>query len=174
LPPPVVAQVPKLPPKRVASVEVHPLQPPVVASPPKVAAAAPAVRPATPPPQPVSVPPPPLPQVQARVTPPAVKPACERTPFHFKASQSEPVTTPERIAGNSVCVHDYVANDGTLTRASIQDEPSNGTLTQLGKVKFRYVPHPGFRGSDSYTIEVCGEMNGRSGCSALTYEVTIE
>jgi hypothetical protein len=181
LPAPKVPQVPKPLPKQVARADVAPLPAPVVAPPPKVAAAPPAVRPTPPPPPPpVSAgppppPPPPLPQVQARVTPPSVKPFCEKEHIVFHNEENRTYNPTARSGGGGVCNWSFTASgSAVLTSASIEEQPSNGNLTQTGDYSFRYVPYPGFRGSDHYAIEVCGDSANGSGCTHFYYEHTVE
>jgi hypothetical protein len=61
-----------------------------------------------------------------------------------------------------------------FTSASIAAGPGHGTLTQTADYEFKYDPVPGFKGSDRYTIQICGESNSGAGCSALTYIVDVE
>jgi hypothetical protein len=79
------------------------------------------------------------------------------------------------IIGGGTCTHNLTASGSLqLTEASIAAHPSNGTLTQTGTLNFKYQPEAGFKGSDEYSIEVCGHDRSGSGCSTLTYEVTVE
>ena len=74
-----------------------------------------------------------------------------------------------------MCNWSFTASgSAVLTSASIEEQPSNGNLTQTGGYSFRYVPYPGFRGSDHYAIEVCGDSANGSGCTHFNYEHTVE
>jgi len=155
--------------------------PPVAAVPPPKPAQP---QPAPPPPptpakqspsEPPPPPPPPLPQREARVEPPPVQPACNKSHVQFDVTQSEAATVEETIVGGASCEDSFVGRGSTqLTGASISSSPSNGTLQQISDLKFRYQPHKGFRGSDGYAVQVCGEGNNGSGCSTITYEVNVE
>jgi hypothetical protein len=105
-----------------------------------------------------------------------VKPECRKGNVNFHFEESEAVSVPVTIIGGAKCTNVYKANNSTvhLTEASISAEPSNGTLTQTGDFAFEYRPEPGFKGSDEYAIEVCGEGRRASGCSILTYEITLQ
>ena len=92
----------------------------------------------------------------------------------FRPDENEPVTIHRTIVGGARCVHQYVERGSTFTSASIASGPSHGTLDQTGNYEFTYKPPPGFKGSDEYAIEICGESDSGSGCSTLTYQVTVE
>ena len=46
-------------------------------------------------------------------------------------------------------------------------------LAKTGATKFLYLPFTGYKGHDSYAIKVCAIVQGRSGCSSLTYVVDV-
>jgi hypothetical protein len=160
-----------------------PPQPVAPTSQQKHAAATPPPQPL--PPQPVAPPPNraqpapqpnnPPPNRQATAPPaPAVKPECKHAPIKFYTTRNEPVTSQVTSIGGGACTHTYTAAaNNHLTGSSIVSEPDNGTLTKTGAHSFKYQPAPGFKGSDEYQIEVCGQSQTRSGCSLLTYEVTV-
>ena len=160
--------------------------PPMVAAPPQVKpppaepAKPPLSQPAAPqvkslPPQPPPPPPPPLPQRVARVEPPPVQPSCNKEPMQFHVDQNETISGPVTIVGGAACHHAYWPEGTTqFSGASISEQPSNGVLTQTGDYEFEYRPHKGFRGSDEYAVEICGQNDNGSGCSTITYEVTVQ
>ena len=87
------------------------------------------------------------------------------------------VTITETIVGGAACNHSYMPLPGSsmqLTGASIVNQPSHGSLVQSGGLKFTYRPENGFTGSDRYSINVCGNGSHGSGCSHLTYQITVE
>jgi hypothetical protein len=49
----------------------------------------------------------------------------------------------------------------------------SGVLAKTGATKFLYLPFTGYKGRDSYAIKVCAIVQGRSGCSSLTYVVDV-
>jgi hypothetical protein len=111
----------------------------------------------------------------ATVAPPPVQPDCQKDHITFYTDQNDKITTKETSVGGGACVHTFVAKgNATLTGASIADQPSNGTLSQLDAFKFKYQPNNGFTGSDQYTIEVCGDGPNGAGCSQLTWQATVE
>ena len=61
-----------------------------------------------------------------------------------------------------------------FTAASFLAPPPHGILAKTGPTQFRYQPFAGYRGSDSYAIRLCAVVNGRRGCSSLTYWVEVE
>ena len=58
-----------------------------------------------------------------------------------------------------------------FTSASFLKGPPHGVLAKTGATKFLYLPFTGYKGQDSYAIKVCAIVQGRSGCSSLTYVV---
>jgi hypothetical protein len=154
--------------------------PPQVKPPPAEPAKPPPSQPAAPqvkslPPEPPPPPPPPLPQRVARVEPPPVQPSCNKEPMQFHVDQNETISGPVTIVGGAACHHAYWSEGTTqFSGASISEQPSNGVLTQTGDYEFEYRPHKGFRGSDEYAVEICGQNDNGSGCSTITYEVTVQ
>jgi hypothetical protein len=158
LPPPTVAANPKpLPPPKVAPTP-KPLPPPEVA----------AIPPPAPPPQHQANLPPPPPE-------PVVQPACHKGQAVFHTDRSDSITVPETSIGGGECVNSFVAQSpASFTSASIAGNPSNGKLDQTGHYEFKYQPRAGFKGADKYTIQICGKGPTGSGCSRLTYQVSVE
>jgi hypothetical protein len=152
-------------------------------TPPNGAASNPA--PVTPPPKGAALPPAPPPappQKQASLTsvpppapPPTVRPACEKKPVPYVPDQNDSATISETSIGGSACHHNYTQSGSLrLTGSSIVAQPSHGKLVQTGRLDFDYQPAPGYKGSDRYVIKVCGTSDHRSGCSTLTYPVTVQ
>lgn len=55
--------------------------------------------------------------------------------------------------------------------------PKHGHLGphgDYGTISFRYNVKPGFKGSDFFAIQVCGESRGRKGCARIEYSVTVK
>jgi hypothetical protein len=46
-------------------------------------------------------------------------------------------------------------------------------LVKTGATKFLYLPFRDYRGHDSYAIKICAIVQGRGGCSSLTYVVDV-
>ena len=61
-----------------------------------------------------------------------------------------------------------------MTSGAIVSRPGNGTLSEVGALQFKYTRKAGFKGADRYTLRVCGRGPGGSGCSTLTYNMTVE
>jgi hypothetical protein len=60
-----------------------------------------------------------------------------------------------------------------FTSASFLKAPPHGVLAKTGPTKFLYLPFTGYQGNDSYAIKICAIVQGRSGCSSLTYVVDV-
>jgi hypothetical protein len=173
LPPVAATPAPKPAPPQPAPPQAKPSPgepaPPPKPTPPQSAAPQAKSSPAEPPP------PPPLPQRVAKVEPPPVQPSCNKDTVHFHVDQNESVTAEVNVVGGAACPLRYWTEGTTqFTGASISEQPSNGVLRQTGDYEFEYRPHKGFKGSDEYAVEICGESNNGSGCATITYEVTVQ
>jgi hypothetical protein len=105
---------------------------------------------------------------------PAAAADCRVNPFRFFPAQNDSVTTTAVLTGGGSCIHRFRAG-GRLqfTSASIASPPVHGTLEQR-PLRFRYKPKPGFKGSDQYSLKVCGEGTAGAGCSTITYRISVQ
>jgi hypothetical protein len=106
-------------------------------------------------------------------TPPPEKPECRKQAKAFHVIRSQPATIPVTITGGASCAHSYVQDNVQFTRGSITAHPRHGKFSQTGSFAFLYQPEPGFKGADHYAVRICGRSRNGSGCSVLTYQVTI-
>jgi hypothetical protein len=137
--------------------------------------------PPPPPAHPAGPPPPPapaLPQQTARVEPPPpprIPPSCNKVPVQFHVDTNDQLTSDVTVVGRATCRHSYWSEGTTqFSGASISEQPSNGELNQTGDYEFEYKPNKGFKGSDEYAVEICGENDNGSGCATITYQVTVQ
>jgi hypothetical protein len=99
---------------------------------------------------------------------------CRTIGFRFFVAQSDAVSTTGISTGGSACTHRFRSFGTTqFTSGSIVSRPSNGTLSEIGALQFRYVPKAGYNGTDRYTVRVCGRGGAGSGCSTITYNLTV-
>ena len=100
---------------------------------------------------------------------------CRIIAFRFFPPHNDSVSTTGVSTGGSACTT-RLRSIATLqmTSSSIVSRPSNGTLSQTGAMGFRYAPRAGFKGVDRYAIKVCGRGGGGSGCSTLSYNITVQ
>jgi len=106
---------------------------------------------------------------------PAAMAGCRTMAFISYPTQNDSVSTNSTLTSASACVHRFRSlNTLQYTSGSIATRPSHGTLTQTGMVEFRYTPKRGFKGADRYSVRVCGRGNSGSGCSTVTYNMTVE
>jgi hypothetical protein len=98
---------------------------------------------------------------------------CQLSPVVFRPPHNDSVSTTAFITGGGRCVHRYRSFSMLqYTSASIVSRPAHGTLEQR-PLRFRYTPQPGFKGTDRYSVKVCGTATAGSGCSTITYNVTV-
>lgn len=60
----------------------------------------------------------------------------------------------------------------TFTKVEIVRAPRNGS-SSAHSFGFKYKPKSGFAGTDSVVVRVCANKDGKSGCSTLSYQFTI-
>lgn len=103
----------------------------------------------------------------------AASAACQVQPFRFFPAQNDSVST-AAVTDNGVCMARFVAG-GMLsyTNAEIISKPANGTVTKTGSFAFQYAAKKGYKGSDAFTIKLCGQGNAGAGCSKITYNMTV-
>jgi hypothetical protein len=71
-------------------------------------------------------------------------------------------------------LHFITAGKIRFRRAKIVTAPQNGNLRKIAHLEFRYRPKPGFKGTDTFALQLCGRTPKGSGCSILNYEATVE
>lgn len=93
----------------------------------------------------------------------------------FRLAQNESLSTTGVLSHGRSCMMNFRSySTAQLTSGSIVSRPSNGTLTQVGALLFRYAPKSGFKGVDQYALRVCGNGSGGPGCATITYNLTVE
>jgi hypothetical protein len=60
-----------------------------------------------------------------------------------------------------------------FTGTSFLTPPPHGVLAKTGKTSFVYIPFKDYKGPDSYAIKICAIVQGRKGCSSLSYVVDV-
>lgn len=58
-------------------------------------------------------------------------------------------------------------------RLLITEEPKHGAIDLAPGGRFFYTSKEGYKGADSFKIEVCGSFNGKKGCAKMNYAVTV-
>jgi hypothetical protein len=58
--------------------------------------------------------------------------------------------------------------------AKIVAKPQNGVLRKIAHLEFRYKPRPGFKGTDTFALRVCGRTEKGRGCSTLNYDAVVD
>jgi hypothetical protein len=105
---------------------------------------------------------------------PAAAADCRVNPYRFFPAQNDSVATTAVLTGGGSCIHRFLsASMLQFTSASVASRPANGTLEQR-PLRFRYRPKPGFKGSDQYSVKVCGTSTAGSGCSTISYGVSVQ
>ena len=100
---------------------------------------------------------------------------CRIMSFIFHLSQNDSVSTTGVSTRGSACVTRLRSGATSVFRsAAVTASPAKGTLTEFGTMRFRYKPSAGLKGTDRYSIRVCGSDRAGSGCSTITHVITLE
>ena len=100
---------------------------------------------------------------------------CRTIGFRFYVTQNDSVSTTGVSTGGSACTMYFRSlNTVRYTSRAIASPPAHGSLSEVGAFRFRYRPSAGFKGVDRYAIRICGSGLSGSGCSTLTYNITVQ
>jgi hypothetical protein len=90
----------------------------------------------------------------------------------FHPNQKDVLNLSGVMSAGSTCIHRvHARNTYRFASASVVAAPHNGTLSPIEAFSFRYQPRAGFRGSDEYSVRVCGMRQGA--CSMLMYRMMV-
>jgi hypothetical protein len=99
---------------------------------------------------------------------------CHFSPFSFFPDRNDQVQIQVTTESGQSCTMAFREGPGyKFTGASFLKAPPHGVLAKTGETKFLYLSFTGYKGEDSYAINICAIVRGRSGCSSLTYVVDI-
>ena len=100
--------------------------------------------------------------------------ACQFSPFSFFPDRNDQVQIQVTTESGQSCTMAFKQGPGyKFTSASFLKPPPHGVLAKTGATKFLYLPFKDYRGLDSYAIRICAIVQGRGGCSSLTYVVDV-
>jgi hypothetical protein len=100
--------------------------------------------------------------------------ACQFSPFSFFPDRNDRVQIEVTTEAGQSCAMAFKEGPGfKFTSASFLTPPPHGVLAKTGETAFLYLPFDGYKGPDSYAIKICAIVQGRSGCSSLTYVVDV-
>jgi len=100
--------------------------------------------------------------------------ACHFSPYSFFPDRNDQVHIEVTTESGQSCAMAFKEGPGyNFTSASFLKAPPHGVLAKTGATKFLYLPLTGYKGHDSNEIKICAIVNGRSGCSSLTYIVDV-
>lgn len=96
--------------------------------------------------------------------------ACYFSPYSFFPDRNDQVRIQVTTDSGQSSAMAFKEGPGyKFTSASFLKPPPHRVLAKTGATKFVYLPLTGYKGHDSYAIKVCAIVQGRSGCSSLTY-----
>ena len=99
---------------------------------------------------------------------------CRTIASRFHPEQNDSVSTTGVSTGGAACTHAFWSNGALrITSHTIAQLPAHGRL-EIGPLRARYTPARGFKGVDHYAIRMCGSGPAGSGCSTITYNITVE
>ncbi len=99
---------------------------------------------------------------------------CNFGPFSFFPDRNDAVDIPVVADTGSFCAMKFKEGPGyKFTSASFGTAPPHGVLAKTGPASFLYRSFDGYHGADSYSIRMCADVRGKSGCSTLIYHVEV-
>ena len=78
-----------------------------------------------------------------------------------------------QVASNQSCVHSLRFGNVVLQRVTLTTPPKSGNVQLVGP-RFRYTANSGFRGDDSFSIEVRGIAGKVAGSSTIRVAVSVK
>ncbi|MGL4812927.1 MAG: hypothetical protein ACRCXM_14230 [Beijerinckiaceae bacterium] len=106
--------------------------------------------------------------------------ACRIMPFEFSPLQNDTRTvlvfcdaSGGRLSLNAG-LNWITAGNAEFTGAKVLRHPARGKLRDADGFSYFYTPNRGYAGKDSYSISVCAKDAGKSGCSTLNFDVTVQ
>lgn len=63
---------------------------------------------------------------------------------------------------------------GVMKSSSISQKPAHGTLKKLNISTYQYTAKAGYKGTDTFAVEVTGKSPTASGTSVITMNVTVQ
>jgi hypothetical protein len=99
---------------------------------------------------------------------------CHFSPYTFFPDRNDHVSIAVTADAGSSCGMAFREGPGyKFTSADFAKAPPHGILSQTGPTAFVYRAFDNYRGLDSYAIKICAVVDGKSGCSVLTYNVQL-
>jgi hypothetical protein len=100
--------------------------------------------------------------------------ACQFSPYSFFPDRNDQVQIQVTTESGQSCAMAFKEGPGyKFTSASFLKPPPHGVLAKTGATEFLYLPFKGYKGQDNYAIKICAIVQGRGGCSSLTYVVDV-
>jgi len=101
--------------------------------------------------------------------------ACQFSPYSFFPDRNDHVQIKVTTQTGQSCAMAFKEGPGYhFTSASFLTSPPHGVLAKTDKTNFLYIPFKDYKGPDSYAIKICATVQGRKGCSSLTYVVDVQ
>jgi hypothetical protein len=99
---------------------------------------------------------------------------CSIPRFNFRITSQGPWPAHMTVQAGSSCGSRRWTFGGILKRLYLASAPRHGKVVLSFPGGYRYVPSPGYLGDDSFTLKICGVMNGGfEGCADLLFSVTV-
>jgi hypothetical protein len=77
------------------------------------------------------------------------------------------------IASGGSCMFS-VNISGEISNSSVAQNPAHGALQQLNLSSFVYISEAGYRGRDTFSVQVTGKSQTSSGTSVFTINATLQ
>jgi tetratricopeptide (TPR) repeat protein len=100
---------------------------------------------------------------------------CRYDPFDFFPDRNRGANVALAVENTGFCRHHFEEGPGyRFTSVKADLAPAHGKLERQGDAAFVYTPAPGFTGKDAYGFKICATKAGKSGCSSLRFDATVD
>ncbi len=94
--------------------------------------------------------------------------------FNFRLDSSGPWPAFMQADSGKPCRSGYRSRGNVFfERLNTKQEPANGRIELIEGGRFRYISKAGFKGPDSFVLEICGKSRDRPGCTDIKYTVNV-
>jgi len=99
---------------------------------------------------------------------------CRIRRFNFRITSQGPWPAHMTVQSGKSCGSRRWTFGGIFKQLYLASAPRHGKVVLSFPGGYRYVPSPGYLGDDTFTLKICGVLNGGfEGCADLLFSVTV-
>jgi len=100
--------------------------------------------------------------------------ACSIPRFNFRVTSQGPWPVRMAVQSGKSCGSRRWSFGGIFKQLYLASPPHHGKVVLSFPGGYRYFPSPGYLGDDTFTLKICGALNGGfEGCADLLFSVTV-